>query len=40
MQNLVFQRDNLGNNIPVVISSDLNKNLVGEYTITYTAKRC
>jgi len=35
----VSAKDNLGNNIPVVISSDLNKNLVGEYTITYTAKK-
>ena len=32
-------KDNLGNNVPVVISSDLNVYSEGEYTITYTAKQ-
>lgn len=32
-------KDNLGNNINVTVSSNLNINAVGEYTITYTAKK-
>lgn len=35
----VSAKDNLGNSIPVTINSNLNKNLVGEYIITYTAKQ-
>ncbi len=32
-------KDNLGNNISVTVSSNLNINAIGEYTITYTAKK-